>query len=105
MKGLEEIPAATREPRSHGRWLRMGLPLIVFAVGLSAWEAIVRIGEIPTYLLPGPLLILQTLITDWTVLSESLGVTLLTALEGFIAAAIGGIALALLFNRSRLLEY
>jgi NitT/TauT family transport system permease protein len=105
MKGLEEIPASTREPRSHARWLRMGLPLIVFAVGLFAWEAIVRLGEIPTYLLPGPLLILQTLVTDWTVLSESLGVTLLTALEGFIAAAIGGIALALLFNRSRLLEY
>ena len=105
MKGLEEIPAATREPRSHTRWLRMGLPLIVFAVGLFAWEAIVRIGEIPTYLLPGPLLILQTMIADWTVLSESLGVTLLTALEGFVAAAIGGIALALLFNRSRLLEY
>lgn len=105
MKGLEQIPTATREPRSHGRWLRMGLPLIVFAVGLATWEAIVRVGEIPTYLLPGPLLILQTLITDWTVLSESLGVTLLTALEGFIAAAIGGIALALLFNRSRLLEY
>lgn len=105
MKGLEEIPAATREPRSHGRWLRMLLPLIVFAVGLSAWEAIVRLGEIPPYLLPGPLLILQTMISDWTVLSESLGVTLLTALEGFVAAAIGGIALALLFNRSRWLEY
>jgi NitT/TauT family transport system permease protein len=105
MKGLEEIPAATREPRSHARWLRMGLPLIVFAAGLFGWEAIVRLGEIPTYLLPGPLLILKTLVTDWTVLSASLGVTLLTALEGFVAAAIGGIALALLFNRSRLLEY
>jgi NitT/TauT family transport system permease protein len=32
-------------------------------------------------------------------------VTLLTALEGFIAAAIGGIALALLFNQSKWLEY
>ena len=105
MKGLEEIPAATREPRGNTRWLRTLLPLIVFAVGLLAWEAIVRLGEIPTYLLPGPFLILRTLITDWTVLSESLGVTLLTALEGFVAAAIGGIALALLFNRSRLLEY
>ena len=105
MKGLEEIPAATREPRSNTRWLRTLLPLVVFAVGILVWEAIVRLGEIPTYLLPGPFLILRTLITDWTVLSESLGVTLLTALEGFVAAAIGGIALALLFNRSRLLEY
>ena len=105
MKGLEEIPASTREPRNHTRWLRTLLPLIVFAVGLCTWEAIVRFGEIPAYLLPGPFLILQTLVTDWTVLSESLGVTLLTALEGFVAAAIGGIALALLFNRSRWLEY
>lgn len=105
MKGLEEIPTSTREPRNTARWLRMGLPLIVFAVGLAVWEAIVRLGEIPPYLLPGPLLIASTLIADWTVLSSSLGVTLLTALEGFIAAAIGGIALALLFNRSRWLEY
>ena len=105
MKGLEQISASSREPRDTTRWLRTGLPLIVFALGLAAWEAIVRIGEIPTYLLPGPLLIAKTLVTDWTVLSESLGVTLLTALEGFVAAAIGGIALALLFNRSRLLEY
>ena len=38
-------------------------------------------------------------------LSQSLGVTLLTTLEGFIAAAIGGVALALLFNQSKWLEY
>jgi len=105
MKGLEQIPATAREPRSNTRWLRTLLPLIVFAVALGAWEAIVRLGEIPPYLLPGPFLILQTMVTDWTVLANSLGVTLLTALEGFVAAAIGGIALALLFNRSRLLEY
>jgi len=105
MKGLEQIPATAREPRSNTRWLRTLLPLIVFAVALCAWEAIVRLGEIPPYLLPGPFLILQTMVTDWTVLANSLGVTLLTALEGFVAAAIGGIALALLFNRSRLLEY
>ncbi len=105
MKGLEEIPATAREPRSNTRWLRTLLPLIVFAIGTLGWETIVRLGEIPAYLLPGPFLILRTLITDWTVLSDSLGVTLLTALEGFVAAAIGGIALALLFNRSRWLEY
>ena len=47
----------------------------------------------------------QTLVGDWPVLSESLGVTLLTTLEGFIAAAVGGVALALLFNQSKWLEY
>jgi NitT/TauT family transport system permease protein len=39
------------------------------------------------------------------VLFQSLLTTLLTTLEGFLAAAIGGIALALIFNLSRLLEY
>ncbi|MFX5862042.1 ABC transporter permease, partial [Acinetobacter baumannii] len=38
-------------------------------------------------------------------LLDSLLVTLVTTLEGFVCAAVGGIALALLFNRSRLLEY
>jgi NitT/TauT family transport system permease protein len=65
----------------------------------------VRINEIPPYLLPGPVLVLTTLVADWSILFDSLCVTLLTALEGFVAAAVGGIALALLFNRSKWLEY
>ena len=51
------------------------------------------------------IVVFQTLVGDWPVLSESLGVTLLTTLEGFIAAAVGGVALALLFNQSKWLEY
>ena len=107
MNGLEPLPSATREAtsRSKARWLRVLPPLVVLALGVLAWDLIVRIGEIPPYLLPGPLLVLSTLIADWDILSASLAVTLLTALEGFVAAAIGGIALALLFNRSRWLEY
>jgi NitT/TauT family transport system permease protein len=79
--------------------------VVVFVAGIVLWDLVVRIGEIPPYLLPGPVLVFQTLIADWSILSESLGVTLLTALEGFIAAAVGGIALALLFNQSKWLEY
>ncbi len=56
-------------------------------------------------MLPGPVAVFQTLISDWPVLSQSLGVTLLTTLEGFVAAAVGGVALALLFNQSKWLEY
>ena len=84
---------------------RILLPVIVLAAGLVAWEAVVDVSDIQPYVLPGPLLVFQTLIRDWTVLSESLGVTLLTTLEGFVAAAVVGVALALLFNQSRALEY
>ena len=85
--------------------LRFLLPILVLAVGLIAWELVVRLNDIQPYVLPGPWLILRTLVVDWGVLSQSLLVTLLTTLEGFVLAAVGGIALALLFNQSRLLEY
>jgi NitT/TauT family transport system permease protein len=87
------------------RAIRILLPLVVAAVGTVAWELIVRLNNIPPYVLPGPMAVLQTLIADWGVLSESLLTTLLTTLEGFIAASVGGIALALLFNQSKWVEY
>jgi NitT/TauT family transport system permease protein len=108
MNGLEPLPLADRDaPSSAGavQWRRIVSPVAVFVVVIVAWDLIVRLCDIPPYILPGPLLVLQTLIADWSILSASLGVTLLTALEGFIAAAFGGIVLALLFNQSRWLEY
>ena len=83
---------------------RILLPIAVLAVGLAAWELAIQLNDVQPYVLPGPWLILRPLVTDWGVLSASLLVTLLTTLEGFVCAAAGGIALALLFNRSRWLE-
>src|SRR5437868_9295035 len=100
-----ETAAPTQAKRGQASPLRIGLPIIVLAMGLAAWELVVEINDIQPYVLPGPWLILQTMVTDWGVLSESLLVTLLTTLEGFVCAAFGGIALALLFNQSRWLEY
>ncbi len=85
--------------------LRILLPILVLILGLVAWELVVRLNDIQPYVLPGPWLVLTTMVADWGVLWDSLLVTLLTTLEGFICAAVGGIALALLFNQSRLLEY
>jgi NitT/TauT family transport system permease protein len=84
---------------------RLLLPVIVLAAGIAVWECVVRIYDIQPYVLPGPLSVFQTLVSDWPVLSQSLEVTLLTTLEGFLAAAAGGVALALLFNQSKWLEY
>jgi NitT/TauT family transport system permease protein len=97
------MSVAPRE--NHNRVLRIALPIAVLALVLLVWEAIVRIGNIPPYVLPAPGLILQTLIADWSLLWQSLLVTLLTTLEGFLLAAIGGVGLAVMFNQFRLLEY
>jgi NitT/TauT family transport system permease protein len=85
--------------------VRVLLPVVVLAAGIALWELAVRVYGIQPYVLPGPVSVFQTLVGDWPVLSQSLAVTLLTTLEGFIAAAIGGVALALLFNQSKWLEY
>src|SRR5271154_3559829 len=94
---------STRERRD--RMLRIALPIVVLALGLALWEAMVRIENIPPFVLPAPALILQTLIADWSLLFQSLLVTLLTTFEGFLLAALGGVGLAVLFNQSRLVEY
>jgi NitT/TauT family transport system permease protein len=107
MSGLDPLPAVVREASTANaaHRMRIALPVIVLLFALVAWDLVVRLNAIPPYLLPGPLLVLATLIADWSILFDSLCVTLLTALEGFVAAAVGGIALALLFNRSKWLEY
>ena len=85
--------------------LRIALPVLVLALGIVAWHLVVEINGIPPYVLPGPALVARTLTTDWSVLSASLVVTLLTTLQGLALAAGGGIGLAILFNQSRLVEY
>jgi NitT/TauT family transport system permease protein len=64
----------------------------------------VRLNDIPPFVLPGPGLVLQTLVADWSVLWDSLLVTLTITFEGLALAVVGGIGLAVLFNQSRLIE-
>jgi len=78
--------------------LRLALPIMVLGIGVLIWELVVRLKGLPPYVLPAPSLVFATLASDWPVLSESLAVTLVTTLEGFVLALIGGVGLALLFN-------
>jgi NitT/TauT family transport system permease protein len=100
----ETSPHRSAQER-RDRVLRIVLPIVVLALGLLIWEMAVRIRNVPTFVLPSPLLVAQTLVADWALLSRSLMVTLVTTLEGFVLAAVGGVGLAVLFNQSRLVEY
>ena len=103
-----QTPPSSAAPASRGsgntRFLRFLLPIVVLAAGIAAWDLMVRFNDIPPYVLPGPGAVFKTLIDDWSILSQSLLTTLWTTLEGFFAAAVGGIALALVFNQSKWLE-
>jgi NitT/TauT family transport system permease protein len=108
MNAQQTSPLSAKQNRPDSRTqhlVRILLPIVVLAVGIAAWELVVRANNIPPYVLPGPGAVLQTLVNDWPVLSRSLLTTLRTTLEGFVAAAVGGMALALLFNQSKWLEY
>jgi len=87
------------------RLLRIVLPILVLALVVVAWDLVVRLNAIPPFVLPGPVLVFNTLVNDWALLAQSLWVTLVTTFEGFALAAAGGIGLAILFNQSRLVEY
>jgi NitT/TauT family transport system permease protein len=103
---LEPTPAL--QPRDASRrdtMLRIVLPIVVLALVVLAWELAVRLTNTPAYQVPGPGLVFSTLISDWPILGASLLATLMTTFEALGLAILGGVALAILFSQSRLIEY
>jgi NitT/TauT family transport system permease protein len=84
--------------------LKLVAPVLVGLVVLLLWQGLVTWYEVPVYLVPSPLLILQTLIRDWGLLAGSLLVTLRIALLALLLALVLGIAVAFLFVQSRAIE-
>ena len=93
------------ERASTEHMLPIALPAATLVLGVVIWHFVVELNAIPPYVLPGPVLVGRTLVADWGLLAESLGVTLLTTIEGLALAVVGGIGLAILFNLSRVVEY
>lgn len=83
------------------RWLAPG---VLGFIALAAWEWAVWVNDIPHYILPGPVLIAQTLVRDWESLSVSLLVTVQITFAALFVAASLGLLLAILFAQSRVIE-
>lgn len=83
---------------------RIVAPLLTGLLMLALWEGLVRAMAIPPYILPGPILVAKTLVSDWGTLSPALVVTLTITLQALLAAVVVGVLLALLFSLSRWIE-
>lgn len=83
---------------------RIVAPVLMGLVMLALWEGLVRAMAIPPYILPGPILVAKTLVSDWGTLWPALLVTLRITLEALLAAVLVGVLLALLFSLSRWIE-
>jgi NitT/TauT family transport system permease protein len=84
--------------------VRYGPPILVFLAMLAAWEAYVRLRDVPSYILPSPSLVLATLVTDRGILLPALLVTLKTTFGALAAAILGGVGLAILFAQWKWVE-
>jgi NitT/TauT family transport system permease protein len=92
--GVREIPLA----------VRILVPLALGLMMLALWEALVRLMEVPKFVLPPPSMIGRALSDDFPSLLASLWVTLRITVQAFFIALAGGVLLAILSARSRLFE-
>ena len=86
---------------SVGRWL---LPLLIMVAAIWLWDRICVWNEIPKYILPRPLEVLQTLHDDAGLLFTSLLFTLKITFLSLLLAVVGGVGLSVLFAQSKWVE-
>ncbi len=95
----------TATPPLWRRALHDLLPVLAAAlIFILAWAAIVVIGDYPTYILPGPLVVAERFANGWlegTIMSHFL-TTLAEVLLGLLVGGSAGILTGILLARSRL---
>lgn len=86
--------------RAHAR--PIVLPLVTAALVIAAWEALVRVRNIPDVLLPAPSAVAARLWETLPFLLQQAVPTTLETIAGFAISTVLGIALAVLVSASRL---
>ena len=80
------------------------LPSLVMVLTLLGWHLYVMLWEVPHYILPGPLLVLEKLINDWDLLWAATLTTGRLTLLALVFAILGGGMLAVAFTQSKWIE-
>lgn len=86
------------------RVARIIIPIAVGILVLALWEAAVDYYQVQQFVLPAPSAIWIAFVGNFGSLMASLWTTLSITLAAFALAVIGGVALAVLFSQSRLIE-
>jgi NitT/TauT family transport system permease protein len=86
---------------ARGHWISA---TILFVVLVGVWEAACRLLAIPPHLLPTPSSIAIEIYVNFGVLLHHTWVTTIEVVAGFVIAAIIGVALAVLVDRSAFLR-
>jgi NitT/TauT family transport system permease protein len=100
----DETPVLAARASRGEQIARVAIPLAMLIAVLAAWHLYVTLANVPHYVLPSPVLVVQSLITDWPILFKSLLITLKTTLSALALALVGGVLLAVAMAQSRLIE-
>lgn len=83
---------------------RVIYPLMVAVVLIGLWQGSVVAFEIPAFLVPSPVKVAETLVSDAGLLFGALYNTLRITLFSFVAAVVVGVVVAATFVQSRVIE-
>jgi NitT/TauT family transport system permease protein len=98
-------PVKSRVPLMHQPKVQRAVyPALLGLLLMVLWQVMVTTMELPPYLVPSPILMLKTLITDWASLSLSLWITVKITLLSFGVAVIAGVLISFLFVQNKLIE-
>lgn len=86
------------------RFVQIAAPLLVGVLVLLMWQFTVMAFEVPKYLVPSPVDIGQSLVSDFSSLFNALLMTLKVTFLAFAIAVILGVAASLLFVQSKWIE-
>jgi len=106
---VDRFAVAPAPRRPSTRWLserapNLAVPTLAIVTVLALWAAIVRLFEIPDYLLPAPQDVAARIIKEWPLLWKHGAYTLMSVLTGFAASVVIGVPLAFAIVLSRSME-
>ena len=97
-------PARATPLLSRPEVQRVFYPALVAVVLIGLWQWAVTAFEIPKFLVPSPLLVAQTLVTDAGLLFGAMFTTLKITVFAFLCATVLGVLIAFAFVQSRVIE-
>jgi len=81
--------------RPSSRAKDVASPILLMLMILAAWEILVRVFEVPTYVLPAPSEILEQVYLERVMIFGHLGVTLYEIIAGYVLACLVGFTLSI----------
>ncbi|KRB01115.1 ABC transporter ATP-binding protein [Devosia sp. Root685] len=99
-----QVIVVTSRSSVSERVLSVVIPVFMVLLAIAAWQAHIMINQVPRYIMPAPLDVVNALWTDWGTLSPSLLVTLRITLMALGLALLGGVGLAIILVQSRWIE-